>query len=41
MEKLFHAGSVTPKCFNVTYIASNGGVTPYAGAGSEVCGEKT
>ena len=38
---LFCAASVTPNCFNVTYIASHGGVTPYAGAGCEVCGEKT
>ena len=41
VEVLFCAASITPKCYNVIYIASNGGVTPYAGAGCEMCGEKT
>ena len=41
VEELFCVASITPKCFNVAYVTSNSGVTPYAGAGCKMCGEKT
>ena len=41
VEVLFCAAGVAPQCFNVTYVTSNRGVTPYARAGCEMCGEET